>query len=677
MLRIGSNKRLILENDTRIDNLHRILIVDKSLEDQIIIIELLEDLGVEIDRTTSGLQALRKIHLGYDLVITSLSTEDMDGMELLLRIKQVDVGVELIVTGHDRAEETVARVMRQGAFCYLAKPFTDKDSIVRAVRRALSRRHESRKEEALYQSIISGRTSIVDLDGGPYEIPLLKTGMPTVDLLSLMNDGFVFLDTDGRITFANFKFSRKLSCSYRSILNKLFIKYVFRKDREDFQAFLDRVRESRIGIFETRMVNRTGRVIHMMVTCRRLEMEDSSAQTLLVITDITDKRQAEERARMLAALVERAKFEAIFVYDDSRRIIHCNKAAQEMFGRSQIDTLTDTNLDMLFEHTDKEENAAPVIQEPKNAVYELSGIRAGGSIFPVEISESTDMWDEGRGVGLLFARDITTRKKAEAALLKTNKRLKAMNEELIFVREAQKKFFANMSHELKTPLNTIGGYASLMMEGVGGALSEKHLKWVESIKRQSNHLLLIIQEILEFAKLDKKGTSLSLKPVRPEPLIQEIAAAAGALLSKKPVQVETAAADEPTSIVTDPYRLRQILMNLTSNAVKFTPRGTITIGFHRVDAERAAFFVEDTGIGIAPEEKTKIFNDFYQIEQKETENTDGSGLGLAIVRRLAEQLGGTIDVDSEPNKGSKFIIILPIERARPAADSEPSGSISL
>lgn len=638
----------------------RMLIVDESFEDQSYIARLFENLGVEMDWATSGTQALRKMHLGFDLVITALSTADMDGLDLLLRIKQLDVHVEVIVTGRDSSEETISQVMRQGAFCYLTKPFLNKNAVVKAIRRALDRRRETRKEEALYRSIILGQTTVVDSKSGPLQIGRSKTGVPAEDLLSLMNDGFVFLDENGRISFANVKFSRKLSFPYHSVLSKLFVMYVLREDRDAFSSFLAQIEQSRTGILETRMVNRTGRIMHVMLTARGFEGRNAPAETLLVVTDITDKRRAEERARMLATLVERARFEAILVYDNRGRIIHCNKAAQVMFGYPS-NKLVGTSMEVLFQRDEEEERITLVSTEPGDAAYELIGVHFDGTHFPVEVSESADKGDDNTDVGLLFARDITKRKAAEKELLRANEKLTAVNAELMFLRDAQKRFFANMSHELKTPLNTIGGYAGLMLEGVGGNLSEKHLKWAESIKRQSAHLLLIIQEILAFAKLDKNETELSLKPIRPESVILETATAAVALLGRKSIQVITETDDGPPAIVTDPYLLRQVVMNLVSNAVKFTEKGSITIGVHAPDPLHASFYVSDTGVGIAESEIDKIFNDFYQIEGVEIPNPGGCGLGLSIVRRLVERLSGAVRVESEKGNGAKFIVTLPLD----------------
>ena len=653
----------VLENPVR-----RMLIVDENHADREIVGRLFENSGIKMEWVSGGTAALGMMHRGYDLVMTTLSTADMDGVELLLRIKQVDAAVEVIIVGTDRSEETVARVMRHDAFCYLTKPYSDTEPMVRAVRRALDRRRETSREEALYRALLTGEMSVVEVDGGTFEIPFTGTGVPVTDLVSMMSDGFVFLNAEGRISFANVKFSRKLNFPYRSILGKQFVKYVLREERAPFEEFLAHIRESRIGVHETRMVNRTGRIIHILITCRRLDTAALPEQTLLVVTDITDKRRAEERARMLATLLDRARFEAILVYDEQGRILHFNEAALEMFGYSHY-RLSGMHLTGLFQNDDPTA-ALPFGGTHEEGSRELLGLRSDGTVFPVEVSESLDSGGEEGTVGLLFARDIAKRKAAEVKLVQANEQLKAMNETLISVREAQRSFFANMSHELKTPLNTIGGYAGLMLDGVGGALGERHLKWMESIKRQSGQLLMIIQEILEFAKMDKQEAALSFKPMRPEVAVQEIAAVGAALVGRRPVQVTAETAPDLPVVVTDPYRLRQVLINLVSNAVKFTPQGEVRIGVRNAPSETVMFYVEDTGIGIEAAELPKIFDDFYQVAPKNDENAGGSGLGLAIVRRHVERLNGTVQVSSEPGNGTKFNVIIPIS-PEPFTGSQP------
>lgn len=637
---------------------YRVMVVDEDPKIHTFFSHILKNSGMGVDFETSGVRALRRVQRGYAVVVSALYMLDMDGLELLKRIKQVDANIEVIIMGSSRSEDVISSVMRQGAMAYLQKPFENKTVVHRTIRRAMDRWRDTRNDERLYRDMVSGLVGAVDIGDTSIPVPFQKVGFPLIDLLSMMNDGFVFLDDENRITFSNVKFSRKINWPYRSVFQKHFIKFVLREDRSEFESFINQIRvERRTGIHETRMVNRIGQVIQIMVTCRLIEIETGSDVILLVITDVTEQREAQERARQLATLVDRARFEAILVFDQSSNIIHCNKAAEEMFGYPD-GKLLGTKLTSLFNM----DLSGDVLfkSEPGDAAFEMNAVDIAGNTFPVEISESED--DEGQPgnrIGMIFARDIRKRKKAETDLLMVNQQLNKMYEDLLAAQSTQRRFFANMSHELKTPLNTIGGYASLMRDGVGGTLTEKHLKWVESIKVQSGQLLKMIQEILEYAKLDKNGSIVRFESVDPVAIVNEMKTTAVALLAHKQVSVETKIDTEKTEIVTDGDRLRQVLMNLLGNAAKFTDQGQICVTLSDESDNRIAFSVNDTGCGIPEDDLERIFDDFYQVAGSGTQRSGSAGLGLSIVKRLVERLGGEIEVDSVHGVGSTFSVVLP------------------
>ena len=655
-----------LDNATEIppllleDNL-RMLLVDEDPNVHTFFFNTFRLSSIEVNVETSGINALRRIHQGYSVVVCALRLSDMDGFELLKRIKQIDANIEIIVIGSTHSEEAISRVMRQGAMAYLTKPFESKAAVQQTVRRAIERWRDTRSDEKLYRDIVSGIVGELDVGDGSLFLPFKADGFPLIDLLSLMNDGFVFLDEENRITFSNVKFSRKINWPYRSVFKKHFIKYVLREKRADFETFLNQVRkERRTGIHETRMVNRNGQVSQMMVTCRIIGVgSEAEDVVLLVITDITEQREAQERARQLATLVDRARFEAILVFNEDSHIIHCNKAAEEMFGYPE-GKLIGASLTSLFTMDLATSSESLLLSEPGDSAFELNAIDIGGNMFPVEISEAEDQGVKpGARIGMIFARDIRKRKKAEADLLMANQQLTKMYEDLLEARKAQSRFFANMSHELKTPLNTIGGYASLMRDGVGGQLSEKHTKWVNAIKVQSGQLLSMIQEILEYAKLDRNEKVASSSSIDLEAFANELKTTAVALVGKKPITVSCSVNSKRRAITSDENTLRHVLLNLVTNAVKFTDEGEVTISLVEHDNNTFVFTVVDTGCGIPNDKLPRIFDDFYQVDGRAARVRGSVGLGLSIVKRLVTSLGGSIDVSSEVEKGSQFSVTIP------------------
>jgi signal transduction histidine kinase len=221
---------------------------------------------------------------------------------------------------------------------------------------------------------------------------------------------------------------------------------------------------------------------------------------------------------------------------------------------------------------------------------------------------------------------------------------------------AKGRFVSTLSHEFRTPLNAVLGYAELL--NVDGPLNEAQTLKVERIKAGGWHLVSMIDEILAFAKLDA-GREL----VQPEPLdARKIADEAGALVEQVAAAkglafvVDLPAA--PVTLVTDAWKARQILVNLCSNAVKYTEAGEIRLRVH-AEAERVTFEIKDTGIGIAPEHQRRIFERFWQVDGGSTRAAGGMGIGLAAAREYAQLLGGDVEVASEPGRGTTFTFWLP------------------
>jgi signal transduction histidine kinase len=236
-------------------------------------------------------------------------------------------------------------------------------------------------------------------------------------------------------------------------------------------------------------------------------------------------------------------------------------------------------------------------------------------------------------------------------------------ESLVKAKEAnlhKSRFLSSMSHELRTPLNAILGYADLMKNQFFGSLNEKQVSYIDQIDASGKHLLELITDVLDMAKIDAGAMSLELGPCS----FQEIADATLAMMNtqfqKKSLHVESQISSELPPIMVDRRKIKQILINLFSNAIKYTPEG----GHIQVSADsvgdKVRITVSDTGVGIAEEEQKQIFSEFYQAERIRDEMLGGAGLGLALTRRLVEMHGGEVGVESVLEKGSTFWFTVPI-----------------
>jgi signal transduction histidine kinase len=227
-------------------------------------------------------------------------------------------------------------------------------------------------------------------------------------------------------------------------------------------------------------------------------------------------------------------------------------------------------------------------------------------------------------------------------------------------------FLASMSHELRTPLSAILGFADLLLTSPKEQLSSRARESLERIKRNGDHLLGLINDVLDLAKAEAGRVEVRLAPVNVGVLARACVAEVESLRSDKNLRLSVTGAETLVETVTDAQRVRQILVNLLANAIKFTDEGDVVVNVQETNSE-VAIAVSDTGIGIPTHALKELFQDFHQLEAGDGRRYDGTGVGLALSRRLARALGGEIDVRSRQGEGSTFTLILP----RRSAQSDP------
>jgi signal transduction histidine kinase len=216
-----------------------------------------------------------------------------------------------------------------------------------------------------------------------------------------------------------------------------------------------------------------------------------------------------------------------------------------------------------------------------------------------------------------------------------------------------------MSHELRTPMNAILGYADLLDAEVAGPLTDTQREQLARIGASARHLLQLIDEILTFSRIEAGRERVSVERFDLGALLRDTAALVDPLASAKALRFPVEVPEEPVWMVSDPGKVRQILLNLLSNAFKFTDAGEVRLGLDVAD-DHATLRVADTGIGIAPEQQGRVFDAFWQVEQSATRRAGGTGLGLSVTRHLAEMLGGEVELTSRVGSGSTFAVRLPL-----------------
>ena len=248
---------------------------------------------------------------------------------------------------------------------------------------------------------------------------------------------------------------------------------------------------------------------------------------------------------------------------------------------------------------------------------------------------------------------------ATAELARQNELLRRQALELEQASATKSQFLANVSHELRTPLNAILGYAAMTLQGVSGELSAPQRRHVGRIDANARHLLTLINEILDITRIEAGRMPVQVVAFTIADLLREVTSELEPLIAKSGLQVTTKATADLSTLRTDRQKVKQILVNLLSNALKFTSRGSVTIRVEPAGAKSVAISVIDTGIGIQKTDQTKIFDDFRQVDSTPRRAHGGTGLGLSICRRLAAILRGTLRVESKLGQGSTFTLTFP------------------
>jgi PAS domain S-box-containing protein len=333
-----------------------------------------------------------------------------------------------------------------------------------------------------------------------------------------------------------------------------------------------------------------------------------------------------------------------------------------------------------FKDVEASKEAFTALQDEKYIRYEDLPLRAkDGKLVAVEFVSNVYMAGREKIIQCNI-RDITDRKQAEreAQQLKFDleRRVQERTMELVYANKVKDEFLANMSHELRTPLNSILGFSESLLEGVYGELIKKQSRAVLIIQASGEHLLEVINDILDISKIEAGKLEFFPEEVDVNQICHSSLSFIIQLANKKSVKVEYLLSESITTILADSMRLKQILVNLLNNAVKFTPEnGRVQLAV-QTDAKEnlMRFSITDTGIGILAEDLPKLFKPFVQLDSSLSRAYEGSGLGLALVKKMVEMHGGSVDVQSQPGKGSCFSFVLPWN---PKIEKEKSSDPSL
>jgi PAS domain S-box-containing protein len=350
--------------------------------------------------------------------------------------------------------------------------------------------------------------------------------------------------------------------------------------------------------------------------------------------------------------------DAMVIVDAAGEIVLANAQTEKLFGHTRQE-LVGRGIEILIperyrpQHPENQESILSEWQaSAMDAGLELSGLRKDGIEFPVEISLST-LENEPDMLLIAAIRDVTESKRFEHELRETNDQLEAAS-------QAKDRFLASMSHELRTPLNAVLGFTGTILLGLSGPLTATQKHQLEIVQASGKHLLSIINDLLDVAKIESGEVEVEFEPVDCREVLDEVVSAMRPLADAKGIELEMTAPDQEITALTDRRSVSQILFNFTNNAIKFTEEGSVRFELvgHESNGSVARFSVIDTGIGIKVEDREKLFTAFQQVELSATRRFEGTGLGLYISQKLALLIDAKISFESDYGTGSTFTLEL-------------------
>jgi len=540
---------------------------------------------------------------------------------------------------------------------------------------------------------ISGRRNIeIMLEKAHKELEVIKKAADEVSefaesIINTVREPLISLDQDLRVVSVSRSFYEVFKVNPEETVGQLIY------DLGNKQWDIPRLRELLENILPKKATFDNYEVEHdfstigrrtMLLNARQIQRASGKERIiLLAIEDITERKEIEaglEKTRKELEVIKKTADEVsefaesiintvrepLISLDQDLRVVRVSRSFYEVFKVNPEETVGQLIYDLGNKQWD-----IPRLRElletilPQKATFDNYEVEhdfstIGRRIMLLNARQIHRVLGKERII-LLAIEDITERKEIANGLEQAHEELNALATELKRVAQVKSEFLANMSHELRTPLNSINGFSEVLYDETFGPLNEKQKKYVNNVLTSGKHLLLLINQILDMAKVEAGKMKLSLSVISMKNLLNEISLLVADLISKKHLEMSLEIAEDMPDIEADELKVKEVIYNLLSNAVKFTPEGgRINMRAKQIDSY-IEVVVTDTGIGIASENMEKIFEGFFRVDTPYSRVTEGTGLGLPLSKNLVELHGGTLSVESDGlNKGISVRFTLPV-----------------
>jgi PAS domain S-box-containing protein len=640
----------------------------------------------------------------YDLVLIDLRMPDQSGLDFVLeaRARGLKMPPFLILSGQGDDAMAMA-TMKLGAADYIGKhhgyldqlPFRidvviDQDRLDRLneqLRVELATRRQVEESLRTYQAELEMQNE--QLRHSQTELDASRARY--FDLYDLAPVGYCTVSEPGLILEANLTSARMLGVARGALVKQPFTSFIFRDDQDLYYLFCKQIFESREPqAYELRMVRHDGTQFWAHLAATVVHEAEGPVVMRIVLGDVSERRLAEEALRKLAQALEQSR-ESVAITDSDGRIEYVNDALVRITGYSREELIGQNPRVLQSGKTSPETYVAmwQVLTQGRPWKGEFQNRRKDGSEY-VEFAIITPLRQPDGSISNYVAvkEDITEKKRLAVELDDHRHHLEDLvtrrTEELVAARQlaeaanqAKSAFLANMSHEIRTPMNAIIGMIHLLRRtGVTPLQGER----LDKIDDAGQHLLAIINDILDLSKIEAGRMQLEAADFHLSAILDNVASFISQTAHDKGIRIEIDRDAVPESLRGDPTRLRQALLNYAGNAVKFTAKGCIVLRARLLEDLGSEllvrFEVSDTGVGIAPDGITRLFQAFEQADSSTTREYGGTGLGLALTQRFARLMGGEVGVESVPGAGSTFWFTARLKRPEQQQIMAPPAAIA-
>ena len=451
-------------------------------------------------------------------------------------------------------------------------------------------------------------------------------------------------------------------------LEQLFSR-VHEDDRARVQSnVLSTIKDGTALDIEYRVICDDGEILYLWMTNAEIDDPEDGVVRVGIVQDLTERRDREislqENVALKRAIID-AALDAVVIIDEGGVICDFNPTAEETFGYDKAEVMGKTLSETIVPERYKEAHANGLkryLRERTPHVIgnriEIEAVRKNGEEFPIELA----IKPINVGNRLLFTsniRDISDRRAAEEERSHNEAELGRAKEAAEAANTAKSEFLAAMSHEIRTPLNGVLGVLTLLGDT---NLSDEQRQFLNTAYGSGQNLFTLISDVLDLSKIEAGKMEQEFVDFNPLSVVEEATALVEAITKRKNLSITVKSQTDLPTVRSDQAQIRQILVNLVSNAAKFTDEGSINVDVS-LKSDRLRYEVRDTGIGIAEEHQSRLFQRFSQVDHSSRRRFGGTGLGLSICRELVTMLGGTIDFTSREEKGSTFWFEVPVSKA--------------